>query len=83
MSAVQAGGGGVAMRGIFSWHTFGLIDDSRHHGLKATAFYSAMVSIHTSPNDCFLHDEDRSERRSSVIPCRCKEHLQDEGLDLY
>ncbi len=44
VSTVQAGGGGVMVRGIFSWHTLGPIE----HLLNATAYLS-IVADHVHP----------------------------------
>ncbi len=39
---VQAGGGGVMVRGIFSWHTLGPLVPIKHH-LNATAYLSIVA----------------------------------------
>ncbi len=46
-STVQAGGGGVKVWGIFSWHTLGPLVPIEHH-LNATA-YRSIVADHVHP----------------------------------
>ncbi len=47
LSTVQAGGGGVMVWGIFSWHTFGPLVPVEHR-LNATA-YRSIVADHVHP----------------------------------
>ncbi len=47
VSTVQAGGGGVMVCGIFSWHTLGSLVLIEHH-LNATA-YPSIVADHVHP----------------------------------
>ncbi len=47
VSTVQAGGGGVMVWGIFSWHTLGLLVPIEHR-LNATAYLS-IVADHVHP----------------------------------
>ncbi len=47
VSTVQAGGGGVMVWGIFSWHTLGLLVPIEHN-LNATAYLS-IVADHVHP----------------------------------
>ncbi len=47
VSTVQAGGGGVMVWGIFSWHTLGPLVPIEHH-LNATA-YRSIVADHVHP----------------------------------
>ncbi len=47
VSTVQAAGGGVMVRGIFSWHTLGPLVPIEHH-LNATAYLS-IVADHVHP----------------------------------
>ncbi len=47
VSTVQAGGGGVMVRGIFSWHTLGLLVPIEHR-LNTTA-YRSIVADHVHP----------------------------------
>ncbi len=47
VSAVQAGGGGVMVWGIFSWQTLGLLVPNEHH-LNATAYLN-IVADHVHP----------------------------------
>ena len=60
---VQAGGGGVMVWGMFSWHTLGLLIPINHH-LNATAYLSIvadhvhpfMATMYPSSNGYFQHD---------------------------
>ncbi len=47
LSTVQAGGGGVMVWGIFSWHTLGLLVPIEHR-LNATVYLS-IVADHVHP----------------------------------
>ncbi len=47
VSTVQAGGGGVIMWGLFSWHTLGLLVPIEHR-LNATVYLS-IVADHVHP----------------------------------
>ncbi len=63
VSTVQAGGGGVMVWGIFSWHTFGPLVPIEH-SLNATAYRSTvadhvhlfMTTVYPSSNDYFQQD---------------------------
>ncbi len=63
LSVVQAGGGGVMVWGIFSWHTLGPLVPIDHH-LNATAYLSIvadhihpfMITVYPSSDDYFQQD---------------------------
>ncbi len=63
VSAVQAGGGGVMVWGIFSWHTLGPLVPIEHR-LNTTAYLSIvadhvhpfMTTVYTSSDDYFQQD---------------------------
>ncbi len=63
VSTVQAGGGGVMVWGIFSWHTLGLLVPIEHR-LNATAYLSIvadhvhlfMTTVYPSSDDYFQQD---------------------------
>ncbi len=63
VSTVQAGGGGVMVWGIFSWHTLGLLVPIEHHlnatdnlSIVADHVHPFMTTVHTSSDGYFQQD---------------------------
>ncbi len=62
VSTVQAGGGGVMVWGIFSWHTLGLLVSIEHH-LNATASLSIVADhVHSFITTVYLSSDATSSR---------------------
>ncbi len=72
VSTVQAGGGGVMVWGIFSWHTLGPLILIKHH-LNATAYLS-VVADHVHPFMTTVHPS--SDATSSRIMSQSSNHLR-------
>ncbi len=73
VSAVQAGGGGVKLWGIFSWHTLGPFEPAEHRS-NATADLSAvaehvrlfMTAVRSSSNGYFQQNN-ASRHKAQII----------------
>ncbi len=71
-STVQAGGWGVTVWGIFSWHTLGLLVPIEHR-LNATAYLS-IVADHVHPFMTTVYPS--SDATSSRIMSQSSNHLR-------
>ncbi len=80
VSTVQAGGGGVMVWGIFSWHTLGLLVPIEHH-LNATAYLSIvadrvhpfMTTVFPS-SDCYFQQDNAPCHKAQIISDWFLEH---------
>ncbi|MDF4326824.1 hypothetical protein P3395_25770 [Vibrio parahaemolyticus] len=74
VSTVQAGGGGVMVWGVFSWHTLGLLVPTEH-GLNTTAYLSIvadrvhpfMTTVYPSSDGHFLHLVESMTPRIKIV----------------
>ncbi len=74
VSTVQAGGGGVMVRVIFSWHTLGPLVPIEH-GLNATAYLS-IVADHIHPFINTVYPSSDGYFQQDNAPSQSSNHLR-------
>jgi len=72
VTTVQAGGGGVMVRGMFSWHTLGPLMPTGHC-LNATGYLS-IVSDHFHPFTATMYPSSNGYFQQDNAPCH-KAHV--------
>ncbi len=78
---VQAGGGGVLVWGIFSWHTVGPLVPIEHH-LKATATaYLSIVADHVHPLMTTVYPSSDGYFQQDNAPCHKAQTISDWFLE--
>uniref|UniRef100_A0A673H0H9 Transposase Tc1-like domain-containing protein n=1 Tax=Sinocyclocheilus rhinocerous TaxID=307959 RepID=A0A673H0H9_9TELE len=79
VSTVQAGGGGVMVWGIFSWHTLGPLVPIEHH-LNATAYLS-IVADHVHPFMTTVYPSSDGYFQQDNAPCHKAQIISDWFLE--
>ncbi len=79
VSTVQAGGGGVMVWGIFSWHTSGALVPIEHY-LNATAYLS-IVADHVHPFVTTLYPSSDGYFQQDNAPCHKAQIISDWFLE--
>ncbi len=79
VSTVQAGGGGVIVLGIFSWHTLGPLVQIEHH-LNATAYLS-IVADHVHPFMTTVYPSSDGYFQQDIAPCHKAQIISDWFLE--
>ncbi len=79
VSTVQAGGGGVMVWGIFSWHTLGLLVPIEHR-LNATAYLS-IVADHVHPFMTTVYTSSDGYFQQDNAPCHKAQIISDWFLE--
>ncbi len=80
VSTVQAGGGGVMVWGIFSWHTFGPFVPIEHR-LNATAAYLSIVADHVHPFMTTVYPSSDGYFQQDNAPCHKAQTISDWFLE--
>ncbi len=81
VSTVQAGGGGVMVWGIFSWHNFGPLVPIEHH-LNATA-YPSVVADHVHPFMTTVYPSSDGSFQQDNAPCHKAQIILDWFLEHF
>ncbi len=79
VSTVQAGGGGVMVWGIFSWHTLGTLVPIKHC-LNATAYLS-IVADHVHPFMTTVYPSSDGYFQQDNAPCHIAQIISDWFLE--
>ncbi len=79
VSMVEAGGGGVMVWGIFSWHTLGPLVPIEHH-LNATAYLS-IVADHVQPFMTTVYPSSDGYFQQDNAPCHKAQIISDWFLE--
>ncbi len=80
VSTVQAGGGGIMVWGIFSWHTLGLLVPIEHR-LNATAYLSIVADyVHPFMTTVYLSSDGYFQQDNA--PCHKAQIISDWFLEL-
>ncbi len=79
VSMVQAGGGGVMVWGIFSWHTLGLLVPIEHR-LNAAA-YPSIVADHVHPFMTSVYPSSEGYFQQDNAPCHKAQIITDWFLE--
>ncbi len=79
VSTVQAGGGGVMVWGIFSWHNFGPLVPIEHR-LNATA-YPSVVADHVHPFMTTVYPSSDGSFQQDNAPCHKAQIISDWFLE--
>ncbi len=79
VSTVQAGGGGVMVWGMFSWHTLGILVPIEHR-LNATAYLS-IVTDHVHPFMTTVYPSSDGYFQQDNAPCHKAEIISDWFLE--
>ncbi len=80
VSTVQAGGGGVMVWGIFSWHTLGLFVPIKHR-LSATVYLS-IVADHVHPFMTTMYPSSDDYFQQDNAPCHKAQIISDWFLNM-
>ncbi len=79
VSTVQAGGGGVMVRTLFSWHTLGSLVPIGHH-LSATAYLS-IIADHVHPFMTTVYPSSDGYFQPDNAPCHKAQIISDWFLE--
>ncbi len=74
VSTVQAGGGGVMVWGIFSWHALGFLVPIEHHLNAKTSLSIVSDYVHPFMTTVYLSSDGYFQQDNA--PCHSSNHLR-------